>query len=210
MSPSSAKPQALIRRQGSFQTEQHGLRRLQGLPHARPSRSARRDPRTRPLGGLLVAELLDEPRLGPFTALYAIGLVGGIFLGAVAGWYETRSWGSSLKEGWSGWMHAAVGAGTMGEAARRAGAIRLAPWRLLTVFLLTLNLVCLVAAWFALPSLTVTDAYGLLAVGTVAITGAALGAFLTVRFAEALWCRSVEHQTLELVRSGKLGVWGIR
>lgn len=160
--------------------------------------------------GAFVAEMLDASRLGGFVLLYLLGIVLGVGLGAAVGHLETRSWGESLKASWSGWMHASVGAGTIGEAAKRAGALHVSPWRVLTVSLAVLNFTCLVAAWFTLPPLTVAEPYGILAVGTVLVSGAAVGSFLAVRVAEGWWCRGVEQQTLDLVQQGRLGVWGIR
>lgn len=160
--------------------------------------------------GWFVAELLDEPRNGAFVRHYLGSVLAGLALGALAGWFETRAWGESLKKGWSAWMHSAVGAGTMAEAAHRAGALHLRPWRTLAVVLVVLNGACLVASWSTLPPYTLVEAYGILTIGTVTVTGVALGAYVAVRAAEALWCRAVENQTLALVREGRLGVWGIR
>lgn len=161
------------------------------------------------LGGL-IAELLDASRMGEFVLLYGAAIVGGLLLGGLLGWLEVRSWASSLKDGWQTWMQSAQGAGSMGEAADRAGALHLAFERVAAGLLLVLNGAALVASWFQLPPFTLTDWHGAFTILTVAATGLVLGSVLVIRLTEAWWCRQVEHQTLDMVQDGRLGVWGVR
>ncbi len=162
------------------------------------------------LAGGAVAELLDPPRLGGFVIAYGAAIVAGLGLGGAIGWYEIRSWAESLRDGWQEWMHSAVGAGSMAETARRAGARRVSGGRLIAAVLVTLNAACLIAAWFTLPPFTLADPFGAFALVTVALTGLAVGAAATKGLVEAWWCREVEHQTLDLVEEGRVGVWGYR
>lgn len=161
------------------------------------------------LGGV-VAELLDPPRFGSFVLLYGAAVAVGLVVGVVVGWWETRSWAESLREGWTEWMHSSVGAGTIPEAAARAGARRIQISRASVAVLVVLNGSCLAGAWYRLPPFAVTDPFGAFAMVTVLATGLAIGAKATLNFAEAWWCRQVESQTRELVESGKVGVWGYR
>lgn len=160
--------------------------------------------------GGFVAEMLDPGRAGAFVWLYASSLLAGILLGALTGWRLVRSWGESLRDGWTEWMHSAVGAASMAEAAERAGAPRIAVGRLLAAGLVAGNAACLIAAWFLLPPFTLTEPYGALVLLTVAATGAAIGGRAAIGLAEAWWCREIEDQTLDLVQQGRVGVWGIR
>ncbi len=161
------------------------------------------------LGGL-VAELLDAPRMGGFVLLYGASIAAGLLLGGLLGWLEVRSWAASLKDGWQTWMQSAQGAGTMGEAADRAGAMHLSFERVAAGLLVVLNGAALVASWFQLPPFALTDWHGAFTIVTVAATGLVLGSVLVIRLTEAWWCRQVEHQTLDLVQDGRLGVWGVR
>lgn len=162
------------------------------------------------LAGGLVAELLDVGRMGGFVLLYIGALAGGLLAGSIAGWSQTQSWGESLKNGWSAWMHAAVGAGSMGEVAHRTGATRIPAAALVSAALAALNAACLIAAWFQLPALDLTDPFGAFAIVTVTLTGLTVGMRGPVILLEGWWCREVEQQTLQLVEEGRVGVWGIR
>lgn len=161
------------------------------------------------LGGV-AAELLDPPRLGDFVLLYAGAIVLGLGLGGLLGWLETRAWGESLRDGWSEWMHSAVGAGSVDETAERAGAWTLPAIGVWAAILVVLNASCLLAAWWTLPPFTLTDPYGALAVITVAATGATVGIRTVSLLVEGWWCREIEAQTLDLVHEGRVGVWGYR
>lgn len=162
------------------------------------------------LVGGAVAELLDPSRLGRFVVTYAITLAAGLIAGGLLGWIEIRSWAESLKDGWQDWMHSAVGAGSMAETAERAGAMRITIGRVAAAVLVVLNAACLIAAWFTLPPFAVTEPYGLFAILTVGLTGLGVGSATMKSLVEAWWCREVEHQTLDLVESGRVGVWGYR
>lgn len=165
------------------------------------------------IGALLagtVAELVDPARFGVYSWLFVASLAAGLGLGAIAGWLQTRSWAESLRNGWTEWMHSAVGAGSMREAARRAGARTVNVDRTAGAILAALNVAVLVAAWFTLPPFTLASPYGAFAILTVALTGLALGARASLGLAEAYWCREIEAQTLELVEDGRVGVWGMR
>lgn len=161
------------------------------------------------LGGV-VAELLSVDRLGSFVLVYAGALLVGLLGGAFLGWREVQSWAASLREGWQEWMRSAVGAGDIAETASRAGAKRFRWGRAWTAVLVALNAACLIAAWFTLPPFSLMDPFGALALATVALTGFTIGASTTRVLVEAWWCREVEGQTLELVESGRVGVWGYR
>lgn len=162
------------------------------------------------LAGGAVAELLDPPRLGGFVLVYAAAVVAGLLAGGLAGWWETRTWGESLRDGWQTWMHSAVGAGSMGETADRAGAMQLTVHKMWAALVIALNATCLVAAWFTLPPFTLLEPFGALALVTVTVTGLTVGAATTKGLVEAWWCRQVEHQTLDLIEEGRVGVWGYR
>jgi hypothetical protein len=162
------------------------------------------------LVGGFVAEMLDPGRAGAFVWLYAASLVAGLIAGGLLGWRTIQAWGESLREGWTEWMHAAVGAGSVGEAADRAGARNIEGSRAVGAGLLAANAACLIAAWFQLPSFALLDVYGAFAIATVASTGLALGVRAALGVAEAWWCREIEEQTLDLVREGRVGVWGMR
>lgn len=162
------------------------------------------------LAGGIVAELLDPTRLGSFVLVYGIAAGAGLILGGLGGWLEVRSWAASLRDGWQDWMHSAVGAGSIGEAADRAGARRITLSGVLAAVLVVLNATVLVAAWFRLPPFELLDPYGALALVTVSSTGAAVGARAALGVVEAWWCHEIEDQTLSLVESGRVGVWGYR
>jgi hypothetical protein len=161
------------------------------------------------IGGF-VAEMLDPGRVGAFVWLYAASLAVGLAAGGLAGWRVVRSWGESLREGWTEWMHSAVGAPSIAETAERAGADRLRIGRMASATLVAANAACLIAAWFQLPAFALTEPYGAFAVATVAASGLAIGARAALSLAEAWWCREIEEQTMDLVRQGRVGVWGIR
>jgi hypothetical protein len=160
--------------------------------------------------GGTVAELLDPGRAGALVWLYAASLVAGVGLGGLVGWRTVNSWGESLREGWTEWMHAAVGAGSVREAAERAGARNVDLSRGVDAVLVAANAACLIAAWFQLPAFALLDVYGAFAIATVGLTGLVLGGRAALSVAEAWWCREIEEQTMDLVRDGRVGVWGMR
>lgn len=162
------------------------------------------------LAGGFVAEMLDPGRAGPFVWLYASAIVVGVGAGAFLGWREIRSWGESLRDGWTDWMHSAQGAGSVAEVAERAGAPRLHLNKIVGGLLAVANGAVLVAAWFQLPPWSLQSPYGVFAIATVACTGLGLGGQAALRIAEAWWCRQIEDQTLSLVEKGRVGVWGVR
>lgn len=160
--------------------------------------------------GGFVAEMLDPGRAGPFVWLYAASLLAGLVVGGLAGWRVVRAWGESLRESWTEWMHSAIGAPSIAEAAQRAGASRVEIGRAASAVLVAANAACLIAAWFQLPPFAFTDVYGAFAVATLGITGVVLGARAAIGLAQAWWCREIEEQTMDLVREGRVGVWGVR
>lgn len=162
------------------------------------------------LAGGVVAELLDPGRAGAFLQLYGGALAAGVVAGGVAGWRVVRAWGESLRESWTDWMHSAVGAATVADAAERAGAPHVTVGRLAGAALLAANGAVLVAAWFRLPPFGFAEPYSALALVTVACTGLAVGARASIEVAQAIWCREIEQQTLDLVEEGRVGVWGMR
>jgi len=157
-----------------------------------------------------VAELLDPARFGVYSWLFVASLGAGLGVGGIGGWLQTRAWADSFREGWTEWMHSAVGAGSMREVARRAGARAVNVDRTAAALLAALNVAVLVAAWFTLPPFSLATPYGAFAVSTVALTGLAIGARASLGLAEAWWCREIERQTLDLVEEGRVGVWGMR
>lgn len=162
------------------------------------------------LAGGFVAEMLDPGRIGTFVGLYLSMLAVGLIVGGLLGWREINTWGDSLREQWNDWMQSSQGASTVGEAAQRTGAPRIRVPKPAAAALVALNVACLVAAWFTLPSFTLTTPYGLFTVATVAATGVTIGIQAPVWVAEAWWCREIEDQTLSLVEEGHVGVWGVR
>lgn len=161
------------------------------------------------LTGGFVAEMLDPGRAGAFVWLYASSLVAGLAGGGLVGWRIVSSWGESLRESWTEWMHSAVGAPDIGETAERAGARRVTVGRATGAALVAANAAALIAAWFQLPPFTVLDVHGAFSIATVTATGLATGARAAIGMAEAWWCREIEQQTMDLVREGRVGVWGM-
>ncbi|PSG96927.1 hypothetical protein BRD56_08210 [Thermoplasmatales archaeon SW_10_69_26] len=162
------------------------------------------------LTGGFVAEMLDPGRVGAFVWSYAGSLVAGLAIGGLVGWRVVQTWGQSLRESWTDWMHSAIGAPDIGETAQRAGARHVTIGRATGAGLVAANAAVLIAAWFQLPAFALLDVYGAFAILTVAATGLAIGARAAIGLAEAWWCREIEDQTMDLVREGRVGVWGMR
>lgn len=161
----------------------------------------------------VVVELTDAARMGAFTWTFLVGVVVGLIGAGLWAHRRTTAWSESLRDRWSAWNEAAVGAGSMAETAAKVDGARLGRGRLVAWTagaLLVANGALAIAAWTTLPPTSPASPYALFAYAVAALTGIALGAATAVPAVEATWARSVGRATKALVREGRIGVWGVR
>jgi hypothetical protein len=153
-----------------------------------------------------MAELTDEPLLGPVVWLSLAALAVGVGLGLVWAWRTTTRYGESLREQWNAWMRMSLSATRVHEVARSVANQGKRPplegpaW----ATLLLANVALFVALWVEAPWAL---AFG---VAVTTANGLTLGALAGASLWNLRWARRFSTALDELVREGNLGLWGER